>query len=627
MQSMMRRLGPFIAVQALLLLASGWSVRAQEVRVLASVDRNTVGMDETLAYTIEIQGTGLSGITRPDPPSTEGLVLAQPFPSQSTQTSIINGQISQSIGFTWYLRPSREGSAVIASVPVTVAGRQYATETIQVQVVPHGTGTQRAPSNRIDPFSAFRTPLDNTPPEDVAPPDDRDLFIRVVPSTRSAVQNEQVTVRYELFFREGIQLRQSRLTDSWDAEGFWSEELEVDARPVPRTVVENGLRYNTITLKRAALFPTHAGDLSVDPLKIETEAVVPTRSRNPIDQLFSLRSRYVPVELESRALTLNVNPIPDVAPPGFTGAVGRYSMDVRYDRTSVPAGGSIQLVVTISGAGNLATLTAPTFEIPGAFERYDPQVALDLDRSGDILRGSKTFTYVLVARSHGQFDVPAIRFIHYDPSAGRYVTSTSDPVVITVTGNSDTLPVARATANGLPVDDIAGPMIGEVSWTRTDTTPLHRRVWPYLLLLVPAVAVGLFWYVDRRARHLAANPALGRLKQAHPLARRHLKRAGELLDAGEARSYYEEVVRALLGFVGNRLDVAEHGLTREQLGDVMTRRGIDTPLTGDLLVFLEACDLARFSPIVPPRERMEADREKAGSLFVRLDSAFRGLAT
>lgn len=605
----------------LVALLSCRSVAAQDVRVLASVDRNTVGMDETVTYTLEIQGSGIGAVVRPEPPDAEGLVLSQPFPSQSSQTSIVNGVVSQSIGFTWYLRPVREGNARIAPVRVRVGDRDFVSEAIAVKVVPHGSG--RPPAARQDPFAAFRTPtLDPGAPAQAAAPDAEDLFIRVTPSKRSALQGEQVVVRYDLFFREGIQLRQSRLTDSWDAEGFWREELDVDSRPVPRTVVENGLRYNTITLKRAAVFPTRSGELSIDALKIETEAVLPSRTRDPISRLFALNGRFVPIELASAPLTVRVEPLP-APPPSFKGAVGQYRMAVRFDRTEVPAGGSVTLTVTLSGTGNIATLAAPTFSVPGAFERYEPRETVEIDRSGDVLRGSKSFEYVLVARSHGRFEIPGIPFTAYDPAAGRWASTTSDPVVITVTGSGDALPVARATSGGLPVDDIAGPLLEDPDWFHTDRTPLHRSPWPYALVLVPALAVTGLWFDERRRRRLAADPALARRKRAHPLARKHLARAASLLETGQARPYYEELARALTGFAADRLDLSEHGVTRERLAGALVQSGVDASLAERLVAFLDACDLARFSPVVPPQARMEEDRDTAADLLVRLDDAFR----
>lgn len=610
---------------SLILAASvAGAAAAQDVQVLASVSETAIGTEETVTFTVEVRAETLSGVVTPSPPETGGLSLIQSFPSTQQSMSIVNGQVSQSVAYSWRYRPVREGRATFGAVTVQVADRTYHTTPVEVDVVPQGQRPQRrAAPGRADPFAPFR-PAPDTPDAEAVEPDARDLFIRAIPSSTRAVRNEQVLVRYELYFRDGIQLRQSRLTDSWDAEGFWREELDVDARPIPRVVVENGLRYNTITLKRAALFPTRAGELAVDPLQIESEAQMPTRSRDPFAQFFSLRSQYVPVELASPAIAISVDPLPDGAPPSFDGAVGQYGMLVNVDRTELPVGGSLQLAVTLTGTGNIATLSAPVVEMPGAFERYDPQVETTIDRSGDLLRGSKTFRYVFVARSNGEFEIPPVAFSYFDPSTGAYREVRSEPRTVTVSGSAGDVPMARAMSGGLPVDDIAGPFVEPVEWVRTDRPPLHRRIWPYVVLLLPVLLVAAQFAFDRRARHLAANPALGRQRKAHPLAKRHLKRAVELQQARQYRAFYEEVSAALLGFIGNFLNVAELGLTRSRLEELLERSGVDADVRRELHGFLDACDRARFGPIEPEASAVEADRERASRLIVLLDEAFGG---
>ena len=205
-----------------------------------------------------------------------------------------------------------------------------------------------------------------------------------------------------------MQLRQSRLADSWDAEGFWREELDVERRPIPKTIVENGLRYNTITLKRVAVFPTRTGELTVDPLKIEVEAYIPSRSGDPFDQFFSFRPRYEPVEVASRSVKIDVSSLPENSPDDFLGAVGAFRVEADVDRAEVQVGEPIEIELTISGTGNMATIEPPNFEPPGVFEQYDPQVKTDINRSGRQITGTKTLTYVLVPRSNGVFQIPQV---------------------------------------------------------------------------------------------------------------------------------------------------------------------------------------------------------------------------
>jgi hypothetical protein len=589
---------------------------AQDIRVRASVSDATIGTEETVGYTLEIQG--LRSLETPTAPETEGLVLVSTYPSRQTSMSIVNGAVTQSVGFTWTYRPVREGQARIGSVTVEIQGRTYSTESIAVNVIPQAQRPARRAPARTNPFAPFQRQAPSAPPEDIDP-DARDIFIDVVPSASTAVQNQQVTVSYLLYFREGIQLRQSRLTDSWDAEGFWREELEVEPRPIPQVVVRDGLRYNRITLKRAAVFPTRSGELSIDPLKIESEAILPSRSSDPMARFFSLQSRFSPVELTSAPLTLESRPLPAGAPDSFQGAVGSLRFSAAFDRTELEVGESLQLTIRISGNGNLATLAPPLFEAPGAFEQYDAQISTNIDRAGAQLRGSKTFTYVLVPRSNGTFEMPPVVYSWYDPSTERYVTESSAATSVTVTGTGTPAATVLALSGGLPVDDIAGPVPATTKWIPVDREPLHRRTWPYLALLLPGLLVGTTLLLGKRAQHLAANPAVARLRRAGPLARKHLKAADLRLREDDVAGYYEALERALRGFVGNRLNVADQGLTREGLDQALNASDVPAEIRVRLLTFLDSCDSARFSPIRPTADAMADDRDRAADLLLTLD--------
>ncbi len=599
-------------------LLTASSSLARQVDVHASVDATTIGTEESVSFTITIDGSDGSNVQIPEPPEAEGLTILQTIPRTQQSVSIVNGEMSRSFGFTWVYRPTAQGTARIGATTLTVENREYHTQPIQIQVIPQDQRPAR-PRQR-DPFAqAFRNQFDQQADTAPAEPDETDLFIRAVPTRSSAWQNEQVVVEYRLFFREGIQLRQSRLTDSWDAEGFWREELEVETRPIPRIMVENGLRYNTIVLKRAAVFPTRAGELSVDPLKIESEAMMPFGSRDPFRSLFSMQTRFTPVQLESPEVTVESRPLPPDAPASFNGAVGAYAMTVNADRTSLEVGESMQLTVTVTGRGNLATMEAPVLDIPAAFDVYDPDVSTLLDRSGDLLTGSKTFRYILIPRTNGVFEIPPVTFSWFDPGVGRYRTSSSAPIPVTVTGTATSPLSVTATTNGLPVDDFA-PLFTDASrWKQAEQGPLHRRWWTWTLMFLPLAVMGgaLVW--RRHQDRLVHDPRWARGRRAHPLSRKHLKQAMELLQSGDTKGYFEEVERAVLGFVGNRLDVAEKGLTRHQLDSLLRERGASESIRTRLQGLLDLCDRGRFAPASFSPENKEEAFDDASSLIPDLD--------
>lgn len=602
----------------LLVLVQVHPTCAQEVTVQASVNSTVVGTQEVVTFTLSVQGSDGSDVQPPGAPESKGLALAQSTPGTQRNVSIINGRVSQSFGYTWAFRPIGEGQARIEAMTVTVGDRTYHTEPIDIQVVPQSDRPARP--QRRDPFASPFSPSDPEPEPE--PPSDRDIFIRATPASATVWQGQQLVIQYRLFFRDGIQLRQSRLTDSWEAEGFWREEMDVETRPIPQTVVQNGLRYNVITLKQAAVFPARAGDLSVDPLRIESEAMLPAGRRDPFQSLFSMRSRYSPVELASGTVRVTARPLPDGAPSSFQGVVGNFTMTARTDRQQVEVGSSIRLSVTLRGDGNLATLAAPRIQAPAVFETYEPQSTLDVDRSGNRLTGSKTFTYVLIPRANGVFEIPPVEFSWFDPDANSYRTTQSNAVPVTVTGTARVPDVVSATTNGLPVDDVAPPFVEATNWTQASPTPLHSRSLTWILLMVPVLVYGLGRGVDIRRRRQSANPSAARGRRAHPLSRHHLKRATELMHTPDTAGFFEELDRAVLGFVGNRLDIPERGLTRARLDEILVERGVPSGTRTRLLHFLDTCDMGIYAPSAMDHDRREQALDDASALIPDLDEHF-----
>lgn len=573
----------------------------------ATVEKTTVAMGEHVIYTLEVEGTSLPNIVTPSPPATEGLSLVHASPSTTRRASIINGVISQSLSFHWTYRPTRAGQARIDAAEITVDGRRIRTEPIHLTVLQQ---SQRSPSARGNPPG---TPGGDDEPSFTS----QDLFIRAIPSTRTAYPNQQITLEYRLFFRYGIQLRQSRLADSWDADGFWREDLDIETRPIPEVTVQNGLRYNSIVLKRVALFPTRTGRLTIEPLRIETEAYTPYAG-SAWDRFFSLGGDVETLELESPPVTIDVQPLPPGAPPTFSGAVGDFRMNVDVGRTDLTAGDPLEISVRISGTGNLTTLTAPDLRPPGAFEQYPPQSSTNINRRATQIQGTRTFTYVLVPRTNGHFEIPPVAFTYLDPKTGRYETLTDRPIEVEVTGAPENL-ANEAVVSELPVDDIAGIIAVPGEWIDLNRTPLHRNGWAYAALLLPLAALGGAVVFQRHRKRMTTDETFARSRRAHPVARRHLKHAANLAHREDPRAFYEEVDRAVLGFLGNRLNVPERGLTRQSLREMLAARGLSETRIGDLQSLLDECDRARFAPGPLDREAMQTALTRAEALIADID--------
>jgi hypothetical protein len=229
----------------------------------------------------------------------------------------------------------------------------------------------------------------------------------------------------------------------------------------------------------------------------------------------------------------------------------------------------------------------------------------------------------MVPRANGGFEIPGVTFNYFDPVAGQYRSRSSDPVAVSVSGSAEALPAPRANAAGLPVDDVAAPIRDPGPWTRVNAAPIHERPWVLLLLILPGVALLGVRVAESRRRADLADPSSVRRRRSGPLARKYLKEADARLEGGEQVAFFEALERAVLGYIGNRLNVSEYGMTRERLDASLENVGIPETVRAHVLDFLDACDRGRFAPISPPLQERQERRDQAADLLVQLEDSLK----
>lgn len=548
----------FLSVGAIPAAAQRWTVEVQ-----ARVSRTQVGMGETVVYTVDIIGALPDGLRMPEPPPTEGLALVYPTPTVHRQYSLIGGRIQQRIRYSWRFRPVRPGKARIGAFRLQVGDQTLATEPIELAIYDAPT----AP------------PAESAPNAPSAAPD---LFIEATLQPTIPYEGQQTVLEYRLFFREGLQVWRSRLVGSWETEGFWREELEVEDRPLPERVLRNGAAYYTFVLQRIALFPTRSGMLQIDPLTIESEVSL---QPDPLDPFASLLrpGPSEPQRVTAPALTVTVRPLPDGAPSGFVDAVGRFRLEAEASPTEVSVGEPVTVTIRLSGSGNLPTLTPPRPDVDTSFAVYSADDELTLDRRGARLNGTRTLSYVLVPGRAGRFTMPPVRFAYFDPEGGAYRTLTAplpelivDPAVATPAA-----PVAAASSSAARSRSF--------SWIR----------WlPYAgggLLVITLLL--LLAQRRRAARRPRPSPV-----QPDTLPPSTL----------EPRLFYRRLEETLRRAAGRYLGEDVRGLTRSRLCDRLRQRGLPEAEVARMARLLAACEAACYAPTPPdPIQTLHDHREAA----------------
>ena len=578
------------------------SVLAQQFT--ARVNQTSVNAGQRFQIDFVFEGSDINNVSGFQPPNFGGLkILSGPNISQSM--SFINGQVSASLAYVFYVVAEAPGKFTVGSAKVQYKGETLTTKPITITA---GKGT-----GNTSPGGQGQTSQ-----EDLQKLIAQNLFISATADRSSAYIGEQVNVTYKLYTR--LSIASVELSKLPQYKGFWAEELESPRVLNFTTEVVNGVQYRAALLKRAALFPTEAGKLDVTPFELTMPVLVPRRSADPFsifDDPFFSRPEPVSYTARSNTISIQVKPLPESSEPSFNGVVGDYNLTVSVDTSVLKTMEPITLKVTVNGKGNIKLLELPKPEIPGDVEVYDPKTSEKVT-PGNVLSGEKTFEYILIPKRTGQLEIPPLKFTYFDPKKGTFVTRTSQGYSLNIRqGSKQYVPDQSASSvdeNDLMPIITAYNGIGE----RGDYFPGSLLFW-VLILLPLTTATGYMIYYAKTAE-LRSNRALYRLLKAHKTARIHLKNAEVALKASQAAPFYASIAAALFGYLEDKLTLPKADFTLDRVTGELNTRGVSEELVSKLESVIQQCEYARFAPSQFSTEEMNAMLEQTRYLIPALET-------
>jgi len=391
---------------------------------VASVDKNPVGVNERFQVTFTFSGEDINGVKNFKAPDFKNFNVLS-GPNLSTSMQIINGAVSGSKSFSFYVNATSVGKFKIGQASVEYSGRTLTTEPLTIEVQ---QGTPQQKSSGTNPDAEIG---DN-------------LFIRAFADKQTLYRGEQVTVTYKLYTRLSIasQMSVSKLPQY---QGFWAEELTSGQNIMFNTEVLNGKQYRVGVLKKVALFPSQNGELEVTPFEINVPVQVKKQRRgtgNVFDDFFNdpffNSSEMVEYKTKSNTIKLKVIPLPgEDVPDSFNGMVGNFSISSSIDKKTTKTDEPVSLKIEIKGTGNIKLVNVPLLELPASFETYEPKIDEEINRSG-VVSGIKKIEYLLVPRSSGSFEIKPLEFSFFNPAKKEYVTLKSESYTIVVEQGSRT---------------------------------------------------------------------------------------------------------------------------------------------------------------------------------------------
>jgi len=591
-----------------LLLFLSSSCFAQNISFNANVDKTEVGLDEQITLTISVSGD-VKSIPQPQLPSLGDFTVYSAGRSQNF--NYVNGRMSSSVSFNYILVPRKTGKFTIGPARIELEGKAYQTTPIDITVA-SGVTTTPPPA-----------PSGKEKVEEKQQLSGKDLFIETVVDKKKAYVNEQITLT--LRFYQGVRLFNNPEYTPPSLVGFWSEDLPPKKQNYQ---VINGRQYYVQELK-TALFPTSTGKLTIGPaeLKCTVEDMDRMLNRDPFAMfdrdLFSLFRQGKPVILRSKPVEIEVLPLPEMGKPAdFSGTVGDYNLKVIADKTEVEVGQPITLKAKISGRGNIKSVGKPTIpELPD-FRTYSSGSSENVSKENYQVQGEKNYEEVLIPKKAGKYTIPPIEFSFFDPKTKSYKTLKNEPILLTVRPSSQASPAEIAQLSKQEI----GKAAKDIRYIKISSGELedqgdHLYKNPLFLLaqLIPLLAFAISWRYQKEREKLNSDIGYARQRRAHKSAQKRLQRASKLIYHDTSKEFYCEVATALLQYVGDKLNLSAHGLTKDQIETQLFEKGFKKDNVDHLLKILDSCDFARFAPGSSTPEEMQRFLSQAEEVIVNLE--------
>jgi len=552
---------------------------------LASVSHSKISIDDQFELSFTFSGDNLNGLKNFVPPGMDNFMILS-GPSQSTSMEFVNGISSASKTYTYYLKAKSLGNYNIGSASVEYNGKIYKTDPLSVEIV---KGTTPVDKQKDEPS------VDSEIAEN--------LFVRATADKQRVYQGEQVTVTYKLYTRLNIasQMSVSKLPQY---QGFWAEELETSKNILFSTEVINGKQFRVGILKKVALFPNQSGELSVTPFELNVPVLVQKkkRSNNIFDDFFNDpfgRGETVDYSAKSNKLKVNVLPLPkERIPESFNGAVGDFTLNSSIDKSKTNTNEPVSLKIDIKGNGNIKLVDIPEVKLPPGFEKYDPKISEQINRTGKI-GGKKTIEYLIVPRTPGDKQIPGIAFSFFNPDKKSYVTLSSNPYTIKVAQGER---VFEPDISGLNKEDIK-LLSEDIRYIKTSGNDISKR--SELLIFrfgfwaavgIPLVALIGFVAFKKRDEKLTADVQLLRYRKAQKVAKNRLKIAQSLMIKKQDREFYTELSQALFGYLEDKLHIPKAEFSVDRAIFELQKRNIDQDVVDRVQKVSQKCEYVRFAP-------------------------------
>lgn len=544
----------------------------------------SVGENFRLSYTIntqEVENFRAGNI----PEAIE--VIAGPYTSSQSSFQMVNGHTSSSssVTYTYTLYASKNGTYTIPAAHARVNGRIISSRAVKVTV--SGTARQNNGAPQMHDDYAGEAQMRKAGSRISG----NDLFIKVSANKRRVHEQEPILLTYKVYTLVDLTQLEGNMPD---LTGFHTQEVKLPQQKNFHVEKVNGKNYRCVTWSQYVMYPQVTGKLEIPSITFKGIVVQQNRAVDPFEAFFNGGSGYVEVKrnIVAPRLTVQVDPLPK-RPSDFSGGVGKFNLSASVNHTEVKAGEPISMRVVVGGIGNLKLIKEPSVVFPKDFDKYDAKITDKTKLTENGVEGNMIYDILAVPRNQGQYEIPPIEFTYYDTGQNAYRTIKTQAFKINVKkgdGKGSSVEDYRQEEN-----DIRGLKQQKVRMHRVDEFFFGSTQY-WVSLLVPLLAFIILLVVFRKRALDHADIVKMRGKKANKVATKRLKKARNLMSQNKQAEFYDEVLHALWGYVGDKLNMPVEKLAHENIADNLQRQSVDGKTIDTFISALDECEFERYAP-------------------------------
>ena len=579
----MKKIGWYII---LLLLMLGYHVHVDAQHISVSAPSHVAaGENFRVAYTIntsDVEEFRMGGVQ-------EGLeVIAGPYTSSQSSYQMINGHTSSSssVTITYTLYAAKNGSFTIGASHAVVGGKRLSSRPVKIQVSGHAQRTNGAPN--MHGQDSYDQPHMRSAGSAIS---GSDLFIKVSASKKRVHEQEPILLTYKVYTQVDLTQLEGKMPD---LKGFHTQEVPLPQQKTFHTETVNGRPYKCVTWSQYVMYPQMTGRLEIPSITFKGIVVQQNRNVDPMEAFFNGGSGYVEVKKDIKApgITLQVDPLPQ-RPANFSGGVGKFNISASLDKKEVKAGEPITLRVVVGGIGNLKLLKQPVVNFPKDFDKYDAKVTDKTRLTANGVEGNMVYDFLAVPRNQGSYTIPSVELTYYDTSKNAYKTIKTQPFKVEVEKGDGTAGESEDFAS--QDKDIHTIKLGKVEQHKANEM-FFGSFGYWISLLMPLIAFVVLLIVFRRRAIENADIVKKRSNRAGKIATKRLRLANKLMLQGKQGEFYDEVMRALWGYMSYKLNMPAEKLNRDNIRETLGRHFVDDATIEKFTTALDECEFERYAP-------------------------------